>query len=1007
MVRNISVTLASGLVAMVLAVAPRTAAIAADNAACINEIAANSHKVSSAEDKALADCSKLFTKGLTSNILSCAQPFASDKVKSAQQKAQEKVNQACGGVPPSFGPASLPVAWTVPVGNAADLFKDIFGNTPNSTTLTDSAGAKCQANVRKAVTGCTETRLKEFDACLKDGFKAGAIDADADIEACLGDDDQPDPKGKIAKACEAGIADKALPGCTKIGVNLDRAVAGCASNDPAAIAACIAVAERCRICERTNGIFGTAKDCDAYDDGDDRNSSCTEPLLCGDGNTDGDEICDDGNNVDGDGCSANCQFEAGWDCGFGGGSAGGAFTTNCEPVRGDGLLVAGEECDDQNLANGDGCSAAGTPESGYLCGGQPSVCVDQCGTGRLQVPQEQCDDGNLVPYDGCNSTCGIEAGWTCSGAPSVCTTWGIAIDSPAPGTFNPATTQTVTGHLVGGINPGRVSVELNGVIIGVNGDGTFSAPVATGGLTPFFGIDARATDKIDGSVRQDRSTVVTGSSVADGDYSPRSIALRINDTGLNRIEPFLTDLVGGDLDLATLIPVGTRVLDNVCVQDSFAGCLARATVTVVSPAPSLNSFGIDIDSQTNYARALVTLTGVRLNVQITGTLSCPAVITAAAVYLDGNYVLDPDPADPTYLDVNLSGSTAVNFSGFNNDFTCGGLTEFILNLAVGNVQDQVRNALVDFLKDPDGSGPQDAVIAEAVEQALRGLTIASAIGDSIGVKFEAPFTAAIEDTAGITFESKARIYQQTGTGPGECVPPAGAPSFARSLTVGGTFPTYGAAAPNGTAYDIGVGLSADAFNQLLKSQVECGFLNLELTNLDLGTGGIELNAGTLGLIIPEFAPLPAETPIKILISPIISPVVTGEAGPNGETTSLRISHVLVQIIANDLTQRVLLSATFDATVGLNLAFLPGEVSIQLGEVDPSAIDVHILKNTVGVDVAVFENELLPQIVQLLLPQLAGDLTAFDLPVFLGFQLNGVQITNTNKFFQIFTNLSLP
>ena len=65
--------------------------------------------------------------------------------------------------------------------------------------------------------------------------------------------------------------------------------------------------------------------------------------FCGDGILDPGEECDDGNNVDGDGCSADCTIE-----GF------------C----GDGVLDPGEECDDGNNVDGDGCSANCTVERG-------------------------------------------------------------------------------------------------------------------------------------------------------------------------------------------------------------------------------------------------------------------------------------------------------------------------------------------------------------------------------------------------------------------------------------------------------------------------------------------------------------------------------------------------------------------------------------------------------------------------------------------------------------------
>ncbi len=72
--------------------------------------------------------------------------------------------------------------------------------------------------------------------------------------------------------------------------------------------------------------------------------------ICGNGILEGNEVCDDGNNVDGDGCSANCLSDE-----------------SC----GNGLVELNEECDDGNNNNGDGCDSTcnyeTTPGSTY-CG---------------------------------------------------------------------------------------------------------------------------------------------------------------------------------------------------------------------------------------------------------------------------------------------------------------------------------------------------------------------------------------------------------------------------------------------------------------------------------------------------------------------------------------------------------------------------------------------------------------------------------------------------------------
>jgi len=111
-----------------------------------------------------------------------------------------------------------------------------------------------------------------------------------------------------------------------------------------------------------------------------------EPF-CGDGVVDQalGEACDDGNNVDGDGCSADCLVER-------------------VPGCGDGILDNGEMCDDGNNDAGDGCRGNCTLE----------VCGD-----RIVDPQEACDDGNNVNGDGCAADCTIEQVTTTPTDPTV------------------------------------------------------------------------------------------------------------------------------------------------------------------------------------------------------------------------------------------------------------------------------------------------------------------------------------------------------------------------------------------------------------------------------------------------------------------------------------------------------------------------------------------------------------------------------------------------------------
>jgi cysteine-rich repeat protein len=80
---------------------------------------------------------------------------------------------------------------------------------------------------------------------------------------------------------------------------------------------------------------------------------CPPVPVCGDGISEGNEICDDGNVASCDGCSADCS--------------------HVDDVCGDGLAECGEECDDGNVVDGDGCEAtcALTPLVGARRPGKP------------------------------------------------------------------------------------------------------------------------------------------------------------------------------------------------------------------------------------------------------------------------------------------------------------------------------------------------------------------------------------------------------------------------------------------------------------------------------------------------------------------------------------------------------------------------------------------------------------------------------------------------------------
>jgi cysteine-rich repeat protein len=109
-------------------------------------------------------------------------------------------------------------------------------------------------------------------------------------------------------------------------------------------------------------------------------SGCVSLEGCGNGLLDPGEECDDGNANNSDGCPD--------------GPGGTCRLADC----GDGHVWLGrEECDDGNSSSSDAC---------------PSTCqAAVCGDGFVWIGHEACDDGNVDDGDGCSAACNLE--FTC------------------------------------------------------------------------------------------------------------------------------------------------------------------------------------------------------------------------------------------------------------------------------------------------------------------------------------------------------------------------------------------------------------------------------------------------------------------------------------------------------------------------------------------------------------------------------------------------------------------
>lgn len=736
-------------------------------------------------------------------------------------------------------------------------------------------------------------------------------------------------------------------------------------------------------------------------------SSCS--AICGDGFIRGAETCDDGNTFNGDGCSGTlCRQEFNYSCA--------GQPSVCTLLCGNGALDGIEECDDGNNANGDGCNANCTVQAGYACFGTPSACFPTCGNGVINAG-ETCDDGNALSGDGCSASCRVESGWLCPVPGAACNKFDVFINTPLHGIFSTAANIVVTGNYTL-LPAGEVSVTVNGVPASTLNQvaRTFSHTVPLSAAAIFNPILVTLTHLPTGDNVRDRIVVIRGNSVADGAFSPQSTALRLNDRGLDAIEPLVGGMAGDQLNIGQLIPPGTPVTSG-CFIDSFLGCLGSADVRISSPAPSYGGLGINFDAQTGSVFGDINISNIVIHAQINGSglvPSCGLRLSASNLRLTGNYSMAPHPLDASNIDVNLITPMGVQFNNFNTTFTSGicdwPIIGDIIQALLPDVQSLAVNGIKGFLDDPDGSGPQDSPIAAAIEEVLAGISITGPVGEGLGLQLESPLFGIFIDNAGITLGSNSRFTVSVGTGPGQCVPPPGAPDFTHSYSPTSSFPSFGPNSPaTNKPYGFSIAISSSGFNQLLRGQTECGLMRTSLDEIDLDGSGpiapLPINSTIFSALIPEFGQLPPFTPLRVDVAPSLAPLVTGTAGPNGELTGLKVAQMMIQVVEPG-PEKVWLAGAVDLPLGMDLAFAPdgSGLSIGLGELQAGDLTIAILNNPLGANATDIEQNVLPSLVAPLVPDLAGALSGFPLPQFLGLQLSGVEVSRTGQFMGLYADL---
>ncbi|MDJ0865062.1 MAG: thrombospondin type 3 repeat-containing protein [Myxococcota bacterium] len=561
---------------------------------------------------------------------------------------------------------------------------------------------------------------------------------------------------------------------------------------------------------------------------------------------------------------------------------------------------------------------------------------------------------------------------------------------------------------VQGSVPNVADIDLE-LLINELAEPTADGFFATSLLAPpvFVPVLAEATRLPTGESIRQQNVAHCGNSIRARNLARRSVGVRLNDSGIDEIEPVVNEAIGGQLpaieaELFALSPI--QVKDCIFL-DIYDLCLIELDRIIIRTV-DIEGVSVGLDSITN----ALEVAGSAANLDLTYTAvldgaplgNCDGRITATRFDIAARLGLEP-ASDRTMVDVNQIGDPRVTAVGLQNDFINFNVCNFpileqIIDAFVGDIGDRIIPEIEAALEDPDGNGPQDSLVAQQVEDALAGVSIAGLVGSALNLDLTALFSAIPEDNVGVTFEVDANVETTD--------PDPTAPSLPASYAIEDVFPGFGARAPNGVPYDVALALSQNLLNKLLRTETEAGGFRMEILEFDYDTVAPEFGLGVrpintlfLAFALPAFLTVPAED-AALRFTPTLAPVLT--MGSSSARTS-----AVVDIAGMDVTLTGLTSGTTFLTARLAGQFeLTPELvggALRFAITGINFVDLEFISSPIG---------LTPEDVEQLDPVL-GDLNesavcevleSVDLPSFQGFSLSPVELEQDAGFLNLYTNL---
>ena len=490
--------------------------------------------------------------------------------------------------------------------------------------------------------------------------------------------------------------------------------------------------------------------------------------------------------------------------------------------------------------------------------------------------------------------------------------------------------------------------------------------------------------------------------------------VRVTASGMNKVEQIISGAVNDALGEGMCLPSGSQGVGvgdvDWCYQNQGTctpGCQVNINVDYVNLDPLTDQ--LRIRTQLDVSTAVP----VRFDPIIGGSSSCTLNVSAQNTLVDAIVALGIRPSDGE-LTVTLLDIPALNL---NPSITgCGAISD-ILDFLVGAIADTlavdiVRDLLTPLLDDllqgmlPDPMGVEGVIdvasLFGGVAPGTRaGLELRVAPGGYVQVQAGGLNLGII--TGMNADEDPATRTAELDSEPALCVPPIPAPDFAAapaslSQSSRGTFRLLPAGAFTGQGGDVAgtdvvIGLSETFLDLTGHHAVTSGAMCL-----GLGTELVpQLNLGAIGVVVPSLAELGSDAgddPLLLVTRPQRAVDFTiGEGTEQSPSLTVHVHDFEIDFYAFLFERYVRgFSVRLDLDVGINLEFTtdaegnPAVMPILVG-LESSNIGLTVLNEEFLREDAAELEAVLPSILDLVLPLIAGGLPPVALPEFLGFQLD--------------------